>query len=93
VSGFSLLSVSKGNIMAATITSTWKTIATVGFAGCVNAHDSNPAAHGAVCHLEARQGTRGLLGRRVNSNGKHEEVSQAFSLTADQLAQWQKLAR
>lgn len=75
------------------ITNKWQTIATVGFSGCVNAYDSNPAAHGAVCHLEARQGTRGLLGRRVNSTGRHKEVGKAFPLTADQLAQWKGMAR
>ena len=78
--------------MTTTITSTWQTIATVGFSGCVNAHDSNPCAHGAVCHLEARRNARGeLLGREVNSNGRHQETGKAFPLTAARLQQWQSI--
>jgi monoamine oxidase len=76
------------------ITNEWQTIATVGFSGCVNAYDSNPAAHGAVCHFEARGNAIGrLVGRKVNSNGRHQEISETFPLTRDRLALWQKLAR
>lgn len=78
--------------MTTTITSTWKTIAIVGYTGAV-ASPQNRDAHGGVCLLEARQGTRGMLGRKVNSTGRHREVGKAFPLTADCLAQWQKLAR
>ena len=74
------------------ITTTWKTIAIVGFSGAV-ASPQNYDAHGGVCLLEARQGKAGLLGRKVNSTGRHKEVGKAFALTADQLTQWQKLAR
>lgn len=75
-----------------TINTTWQTIAIVGYSGAV-ASPQNRDAHGGVCLLEARQGKTGLLGRRVNSTGRHREVGKAFSLTADQLAQWQQLAR
>lgn len=74
------------------ITTIWKTIAIVGYSGAV-ASPQNYDAHGGVCLLEARQGANGLLGRKVNSTGRHREVGKPFSLTADQLAQWQKLAR
>jgi hypothetical protein len=74
------------------ITTTWKTIAIVGYSGAV-ASPQNYDAHGGVCLLEARQAKSGLLGRKVNSTGRHREVGKPFSLTADQLAQWQKLAR
>ena len=78
--------------MSTTITTRWKTIATVGYRGCVNSHDSNPCAHGAVCHLEARRNAYGeLLGREVNSNGRHQETGKAFSLTAERLAEWQRI--
>jgi hypothetical protein len=78
--------------MSTTINSTWQTIAIVNYTGAV-ATPQNYDAHGGVCLLEARQGTRELLGRKVNSTGRHREVSKAFALSADQLAQWQKLAR
>ena len=75
-----------------TITTTWKTIAIVGYSGAV-ASPQNYDAHGGVCLLEARQGKAGLLGRKVNSTGRHREVGKPFSLTADQLAQWQRVGQ
>ena len=78
--------------MTTTITTAWQTIAIVNYTGAV-ASPQNYDAHGGVCLLEARQGTKGLLGRKVNSTGRHREVGKAFALTPDQLAQWQKLAR
>jgi hypothetical protein len=71
---------------------TWKTIAIVGYSGAV-ATPQNHDAHGGVCLLEARQGKAGLLGRKVNSTGRHREVGKPFSLTADQLAQWQRIGQ
>jgi hypothetical protein len=74
------------------ITTTWKTIAIVGYTGAV-ASPQNYDAHGGVCLLEARQGKSGPLGRKVNSTGRHREVGKPFSLTADQLAQWQRIGQ
>ena len=74
------------------ITTTWKTIAIVGYSGAV-ATPQNRDAHGGVCLLEARQGKAGLIGRKVNSTGRHREVGKPFSLTADQLAQWQRIGQ
>jgi hypothetical protein len=74
------------------INTTWKTIAIVGYSGAV-ATPQNHDAHGGVCLLEARQGTTGLLGRKVNSTGRHREVGKPFSLTADQFALWQRIGQ
>lgn len=74
------------------ISSKWTTVATVGFTGSVS-REENRAAHGAVCHLEARQGRSGLRGRKVNSNGRHHEVGESFALDADTLAHWQSIAK
>jgi hypothetical protein len=74
------------------ITTAWKTIAIVGYSGAV-ATPQNHDAHGGVCLLEARQGANGLLGRKVNSTGRHREAGKPFSLTADQLAQWQRIGQ
>ena len=74
------------------LTSKFTTIATVGFSGSVSSNQ-NPAAHGAVCHLQARKTACGIVGRRVNSNGRHSETGKAFALDADTLAQWQRIDR
>jgi hypothetical protein len=74
------------------ITSKWNTIAVVGFRNCVNAQNSNPSAHGAVCLLQARRNAHGeIVGREVNSNGRHAETGKPFPLPADRLAQWQRI--
>jgi hypothetical protein len=73
------------------ITTKWKTIATVGYSHSVS-RDENRAAHGGVCHLQARKGVSGILGRRVNSNGRHEETGKAFELDTATLARWQRIA-
>ena len=76
-----------------TISTVWQTVATVGYTGAV-ATPQNYDAHGGVCHLQVRANARGhVIGRKVNSNGRHEEASQTFAMTPDRLAQWQKLAR
>lgn len=72
------------------LTGKFTTIATVGFAGCVSSNQ-NRAAHGSVCHLQARRTTTGFVGRRVNSNGRHSEIGEAFPLTADTLVQWSRI--
>lgn len=74
------------------ITTKWATVATVGYSGSVSRNE-NPAAHGGVCHLQARKGANGLLGRKVNSNGRHEEKGETFDLDADTLAHWETLAK
>lgn len=74
------------------LTSKFTTIATVGFSGSVSSNQ-NPAAHGAVCHLQARKTADGIVGRKVNSNGRHSETGLAFQLDADTLAQWQRIDR
>lgn len=75
------------------ITSKYTTIATVGYTGSVNSKRENRAAHGAVCHLQARKGVNGLIGRRVNTNGRHQEVSEAFELDSDTLHHWECIAK
>jgi hypothetical protein len=70
-----------------TITTKWKTVAIVGYSGSVS-RDENRAAHGAVCLLQARKGANGLLGRKVNTNGRQEERGDSFELDAETLAHW-----
>lgn len=74
------------------LTSKFQTVATVGYTGSVSSNQ-NRAAHGAVCLLQARRTADGIVGRRVNSNGRHSEVGKAFALDADTLAQWQRIDR
>lgn len=74
------------------ITSKYETIATVGYSGSVSKNE-NRAAHGGVCHLQARKGANGLIGRRVNTNGRHREVGEAFELDSDTLHHWECIAK
>ena len=77
-----------------TIHSKWQTVATVGYNGSVaTGSKQNRAAHGAVCHLQARKGSAGIIGRKVNSNGRHIETGDSFALDADTLANWERLAK
>lgn len=74
--------------------SKWATMAIVGFTKSVSASDYNPAAHGGVCLLQARRSSKGeILGRKVNSNGRHRETSESFVLDAETLASWQRIAQ
>jgi len=75
------------------ITSKYTTIATVGYSGSVSSKNENRSAHGAVCHLQARKGANGIIGRKVNTNGRHQEVGEAFELDADTLAHWERIAK
>lgn len=75
-----------------TITSRYTTIATVGYTGSVTRNE-NRAAHGGVCHLQARRGANGIIGRRVNTNGRHQEVGEPFDLDANTLTHWERIAR
>jgi hypothetical protein len=43
--------------------------------------------------LQARKGTNGLLGRKVNSNGRHQEKGESFDIDADTLAHWESNAK
>lgn len=72
------------------ITTKWTTIAIVGFSGSVS-RSENRAAHGAVCLLQARRVATGVLGRKVNSNGRHSEIGDSFPLSDVTLAQWSKI--
>ena len=73
------------------ITTKWITVATVGYSSSVSRNE-NRSAHGGVCKLQACQGENGILGRKVNSNGRHEEKGESFDLDADTLAHWEKIA-
>lgn len=75
------------------ITSKWQTVAIVGFTGSVNPYDENRAAHGAVTLLQARRAGDKILGRRVNSNGRHSETSNSFVLSDDEIKNWKAIAR
>lgn len=75
---------------ATKITTRWTTIATVGYLPGI-AKEENRAAHGAVCHLQARKGANGIIGRKVNTNGRHQEAGDSFPLDADTLAHWERI--
>lgn len=77
----------------AKITTKYTTIATVGYAGSVSSKNENRAAHGAVCHLQARKGANGIVGRKVNINGRYQETGESFPLDADTLAHWERIAK
>jgi hypothetical protein len=73
------------------LTNKFTTLATIAYSGSVSVNQ-NRAAHGAVCHLQARKKADGqLVGRHVNSNGRHRETGRAFPLDVDTLAQWQRM--
>ena len=74
------------------LTSKYTTVAIVGYQHSVNRRNENRSAHGAVCLLQARKTGDGIIGRKVNSNGRHQEVGQAFDLDSDTLAQWERVA-
>jgi hypothetical protein len=74
------------------ITTKWTTVATVGYSSGVS-RDENRSAHGGVCHLQARKGARGILGRKVNSNGRHTETSESFDLDQATLSHWELIAK
>ena len=76
----------------------WTTVATVGYSGPARgAHHTpkgeNPAAHGGICYLQARRGAGGVvLGREVNSNGRHEETGEPWPLNTDDMDSWEAAA-
>lgn len=76
-----------------TLTNRWKTICTLGYTGSVS-REENRSAHGGVCLHQARQAKDGrIMARKVNSNGRHEEVGETFEIDADRLAHWQSIDR
>jgi hypothetical protein len=74
------------------ITTKFQTVATTGYVGPVSRNE-NRAAHGGIRHLQARKGKKGLLGRYVNSNGRHQEVGESFPMHQLQLSQWISMGR
>lgn len=74
------------------LTTKYQTICTVGYSGSVSRNE-NRAAHGAVCHIQARRAGGRVLARKVNSNGRHQEVGAAFDATDDQVAHWESIAK
>lgn len=90
---FTTMPAVSGEEMTMKLTSKYQTVATVGYTGSVSRNE-NRAAHGAVCHLQARRNAaREIVGRRVNSNGRHQETGEAFALDADTLAHWESIER
>jgi hypothetical protein len=78
--------------MTATVTSKYQTICTVGYTGSVS-RDENRAAHGGVCHIQLRHGANGIRARKVNSNGRFEEIGPSFVPTAEQVSHWEAIAK
>lgn len=72
------------------LTRRWQTIAVVGYDGAVSRHQDT-RAHGGVCLLQARTGSRGALGRKVNTQGRYFEVGDSFGLTTDVLDRWRSI--
>ena len=75
------------------LTAKFQTVAIVGYAGSVSSKNENRSAHGAVCLLQARKGANGIVGRKVNSNGRHSETGDSFALDTDTLAHWERIAK
>ena len=75
------------------LTSRWQTMCVLGYTGSVS-RDENRAAHGGVCLHQARRSKDGrIMARKVNSNGRHEEIGEPFEIDADKLAHWQSIDR
>jgi hypothetical protein len=75
------------------LTNRWQTIVTLGYSGSVSRIE-NRAAHGSVCLHQARKRADGMiLGRKVNSNGRHEEVGEPFEIDAERVEHWASLDR
>jgi hypothetical protein len=76
----------------AKISSKYATICTVGYQGSVSRLE-NRSAHGAVCHIQVRRANGRMLARKVNANGRHQEVGESFEPTAEQVAHWESVAK
>ena len=69
----------------------WQTICATGYKGSVS-RDENRAAHGGVCLCQARRTKHGrIMGRKVNSNGRHQETGEPFEIDAEQLSHWESI--
>lgn len=80
--------------MTVKLTTKWKTIATVGYRPIkTTIANQNRAAHGAVCHCQAMRSHGVMMGRYVNSNGRHRETGIAFPLDAEMLENWLKIEK
>jgi hypothetical protein len=82
----------------ATYKRTWITLAIVGYTGSVaeSYGKENKSAHGGVCLLQVRKvknGLDGLMARRVNSNGSHQEIGKPFLIDDVTLAKWHQIAK
>lgn len=74
------------------LTHKYTTVCTVGYNGSVSRRE-NRAAHGAVCHIQARKAGGRILARKVNTNGRHTETGEPFEPTAEQLENWGRIAK
>jgi hypothetical protein len=73
------------------LTRRFQTIATIGYTAPVSRHE-NRAAHGGVCHLQARRNAKGeAVGRKVNSTGRNQEVGPSFAIDDETLAHWESI--
>lgn len=70
----------------------YETVCTVGFNGPVSRNE-NRSAHGGVCHIQTRKSLKGLIARKVNTNGRHKEIGDSFEPTADQITHWELLGK
>ena len=70
-----------------TLTKAWQTILIDGYTGSVS-RDENRRAHGGVCLYQARRTRDGIEARRVNANGRAEEVGEPFAVDAETVARW-----
>jgi hypothetical protein len=68
----------------------WATAAIVGYTGAVS-RDEDRRAHGGVCLLQLRRSRSGILARKVNSNGRHEEIGTPWTPDAETVAHWIRL--
>lgn len=74
------------------ITSSWSTLAVVGYTGGVCEHEDR-RAHGGVCLLQVRKVKGVVYGRKVNSNGRHKEVGEPWAINTETLRHWQEIAK
>jgi hypothetical protein len=79
----------------ATYKRTWTTLAIVGYTGGVadGYATANRSAHGGVCLLQVQQLANGVVARRVNSNGTHQEIGKPFLIDDVTLAKWHQIAK
>lgn len=69
------------------LTNRFKTIAIVGFSHAVSRNE-NRVAHGGVCLLQARTLDGVIIGRKINTNGRHQEIGEPFYIDQEILEHW-----